>query len=52
MKKDREFLESEYIKCMTDYEYFKNNYIILHKPDERTSKILQTKSCNCSFSKF
>lgn len=52
MKTNKEFLESEYIKCMTDYEYFKNNYIILHKPDERTSKTLQTKSCLHLFSKF
>ena len=37
MKKDREFLESEYIKCMTDYEYFKNNYIIIQK-DGKNSK--------------
>lgn len=38
MKRDREFLESEYIKCMTNYEYFKNNYIIIQK-DGKNSKI-------------
>ena len=52
MKKDKKFLEYEYMKCMTDFNYFKNNYVILYKFDARTSKILQTKNSNYIFSKF
>ena len=27
MKRNKEFLKSEYMKCMLDFDYFKNNYI-------------------------
>ena len=39
----REFLESEYMKCMTDFDYFKDNYIKFKGDGEYSKTERETK---------